>query len=279
MLDWLPENVSAFGEGIDHLFSLIYYISVAIFVLVNAIYLLFIIKYRRKRKGEKAYHFHGSNVLEFSWTALPFALFLFLAFYSDGIWEDIKYASKKPNPDLTVEVMGQTYMWHFRYPGSDGVFGRREAALMSTTNPFGIDPADPAGKDDFTSINSMHIPVNKTVVVKLSSMDVIHSFFLPNMRVKQDAVPGQWVDVWFDSRKTGEYEIACAELCGSGHYLMRAVLNVQSQKEFDTWMDEQYAGVLASAAAPAATDAASPASATPATAAPAPASTEVTKTP
>lgn len=252
MLDWLPENVSVFGEGVDHLFSLIYYISVAIFVVVNAVYIAFIIRYRRKRKGDRAYHYHGNNLLEFSWTALPFALFLFLAFYSDGIWEDIKYADKTPNPDLVVEVMGQTYLWHFRYPGSDGIFGRRDSKFMSTTNPFGIDPEDPNGKDDLVSINTMNVPVNKTVLVHLSSMDVIHSFFLPNMRVKQDAVPGQWVDVWFNSIKTGKYEIACAELCGSGHYLMRAVLNVQPQAEFDRWADEQYGGVLASLQASAA---------------------------
>ncbi|MCB2206079.1 cytochrome c oxidase subunit II [bacterium] len=246
MLDWLPENVSIFGEGVDHLFSIIYYISIAIFLIVNVIYITFIIRYRRKRKGEKAHYYHGNNLLEFSWTALPFVLFLFLAFYSDGIWEDIKYSSKTPNADVVVEVMGQTYMWHFRYPGSDGLFGRRDQKFISSTNPFGIDPDDPNGKDDYTTINSMMIPVNKTVLVRLSSMDVIHSFFLPNMRVKQDAVPGQWVDVWFNSRKTGEYEIACAELCGSGHYLMRATLDVTSQEEYDTWIDEQYTNVLAS---------------------------------
>ncbi len=246
MLDWLPENVSVFGDGVDHLFSLIYYISLAIFVLVNAVYIVFIIRYRRKRKGGKAHYYHGNNLLELTWTALPFGLFLFLAFYSDGIWEDIKYSSKAPNPDLVVEVLGQTYMWHFRYPGSDGVFGRTDRALITTVNPFGIDPQDPNGKDDFMSINNMHIPVNKTILVRLSSVDVLHSFFLPNMRIKQDAIPGQMVDVWFNSRKTGMYEIACAELCGSGHYMMRGELLVQSQHEFDTWIDEQYGNVLAS---------------------------------
>ncbi|MBR9978149.1 MAG: cytochrome c oxidase subunit II [Bacteroidetes bacterium] len=249
MLDWLPENVSTFGEGVDHLFHVIYYISVAIFILVNVIYVAFIIRYRRKRKGDKAYHYHGYNLLEVSWTALPLALFLFLALYSDRVWQDIRYSEKTPNPDLVVEVMGQQYLWHFRYPGSDGVFGRKHIRFISTTNPFGIDPDDPAGRDDLLTVNSMHIPVNKTVLVRLSSMDVIHSFFLPNMRVKQDAVPGQWIDVWFNSVKTGEYEIACAELCGSGHYLMRAVLDVHSQNEFDQWIDEQHENVRASIAA------------------------------
>ena len=245
MLDWLPENISTFGEGVDHLFAIIYYITVGIFVLVNAVYIVFIIRYRRRKKSDRAYHHHGNNMLEFAWTALPFALFLFLAFYSDIIWRDIRYASHTPNPDLVVEVMGQTFMWHFRYPGSDGIFGHREQQYISPTNPFGIDAADPNGRDDMVTINRLTIPVNKTVLVKLSSMDVIHSFFLPNMRVKQDAIPGQWVNVWFNGSKTGEYEIACAELCGSGHYLMRGVLELMPQSAYDAWIDGEYTRMAA----------------------------------
>ena len=254
MLDWLPENVSTFGQGVDSLFYVVYYLTVAIFLLVFTIYVIFIVKYRKKKSGEKAYHYHGNNVLEFTWTALPFALFAFLAFYSDVVWRDIKYPSHTPNPDYTIEVMAQTYMWHLRYPGSDGIFGHREMKYISPTNPFGIDPNDPNGKDDFVSVNQMHIPINKTILVKLSSMDVIHSFFLPNMRMKQDAVPGQWVNLWFNSIKTGEFEIACAELCGSGHFQMRGVLTAQSQTDFHAWIDQQYQNVNAGLAQAAAHD-------------------------
>lgn len=248
MLDWLPENISTFGEGIDYLFYLIYYITVAIFVLVYAVYITFVIRYRRRKKTARAYHYHGNNLLEFTWTALPFVLFAFLALYSDIIWREVKYESHKPNPDMEIEVMGQTFMWHFRYPGSDGIFGRKDQMLISTTNPFGLDPSDPNGKDDLIMLNQMHIPINKTVLVRGSSMDVIHSFFVPNMRVKQDFVPGGWYSTWFNARKTGAYEIACAELCGRGHYLMRATLTVHSQEEFDTWIDQQYENVKAAAA-------------------------------
>jgi len=254
MLDWLPENISTFGNGVDHLFGLIYYISVAIFGLVISVYIVFIIRYRRKKKSDRAYYHHGNNLVELVWTALPFALFLFLAFYSDGIWVDIKYPSHTPNPDVTIEIMGQTYMWHVRYPGSDGIFGHSERKFISAINPFGIDPADENGKDDFVTINQVHLPINKNVLVKLSSMDVIHSLFLPNMRIKQDAVPGQRVDVWFNGAKTGEYEIACAELCGSGHYLMRGVVTFHSQGGFDSWLDEQYARVNAGMAPTSKTD-------------------------
>ncbi|MAT38082.1 MAG: cytochrome c oxidase subunit II [Ectothiorhodospiraceae bacterium] len=250
MLTWLPENVSTFGEGIDEAFAFIYWVSVGIFFLINIIYITFIIKYRRRKRSERAYYTHGNNLLEFAWTALPFVLFAGIGIYSDQIWRDIKYAELQPNPDVTVEVMGQQYMWHFRYAGSDGVFGHREMKFISSTNPFGIDPSDPNGKDDVTLINQMNVPINKHIQVKLSSMDVIHSYFLPNMRIKQDAVPGTWVDVWFNVDKTGTYEIACAELCGDGHYLMRAELNAQSQEEYDTWINQQYEMKLASLADP-----------------------------
>lgn len=240
MLNWLPENVSSLGQGVDHLFELTYILCVVIFLLVNAFYLYFIIRYRRKKRGERAHHSHGSNVLELAWTALPLALFAFLAFYSDVVWREIKYPSHAPKADFTVEVVGQTYMWHVRYPGSDGIFGHREREFMSPTNPFGIDYADPNGRDDVVAINQIHLPYNKNIRVRLSSMDVIHSFFLPNMRIKQDAVPGQWVDVWFNSTRPGKFELACAELCGSGHYLMRGEVTMHGQAEFDAWIDTQY---------------------------------------
>lgn len=240
MLDWLPENISTFGEGIDHIFYLIYYITLAMFIVINAVYLTFIFKYRRKKKSEKAHYTHGSSIVEFTWTLIPFAIFVFIGFYSDGFWEDVKYPDKEPNPDVTVEVIGQQYMWHMRYPGPDGIFGHREAKYISPVNPFGIDTNDVNGKDDYTVINQLHLPINKNILVKLSSIDVIHSFFLPHLRVKQDAVPGQWVDVWFDGRKTGEYEIACAELCGSGHYQMRGVLTFHSQTDYDDWLNKAY---------------------------------------
>ncbi len=258
MLDWFPENISNLGDGVDHLFYVIYYLTVAIFFLVNAVYIWFIIQYRRKKKRERAHYYHGNNVLELTWTALPLALFVFLGFYSDGVWQRLKYAEHTPNPDFTVEVMGQTYMWHFRYPGSDGVFGHREQRFISATNPFGIDPSDANGRDDYTTINQLHLPINKNVLIRMSSMDVIHSFFVPNMRIKQDALPGQWVNVWFDGRKTGTYEIACAELCGSGHYLMRAELTLHGQQDFDTWIDEQYKAIAAARATTAQTPAAVP---------------------
>ncbi len=238
MLDYLPEVVSTVGIAHDHLFVLVYYITAIIFVLVNVLMVYFLIKYRR-REGRKAYHFHGSMPVEFTWTLLPTLLFAGLGFYSDDLWADMKYQNRVPKPDIEIDVLGQTFLWHFRYPGADGVLGKKDFKFRTATNLFGMDPSDPYGKDDFITTTHFNLPVNKTVVVHLSSVDVLHSFFLPHFRVKQDAVPGMWINVPFDGLKTGVYELVCAELCGSGHYSMRGVLHMQSQTDFDKWMNEQ----------------------------------------
>lgn len=257
MLEYLPEVVSTIGIAHDHLFTLVYYITAAIFVLVNVLLVYFIIKYRH-REGRKAYHFHGSMPVEFTWTLLPTLLFAALGFYSDDLWTDIKYQNRTPKADVEIDVLGQTFMWHFRYPGADGVLGKRSAKFMAVDNVFGVDPSDPFGKDDIIMTNKFKLPINKTIVVHLSSVDVIHSFFLPHFRVKQDAVPGMWINVWFDGLKTGMYELACAELCGAGHYNMRGELTMLSARDYDAWMNEQIKNKLASmqpADAPAAAEA------------------------
>ena len=108
--------------------------------------------------------------------------------------------------------------------------------MMGPGNPLGLDPSDSAAKDDIVAINQLHVPVGKPVIVHLNSKDVIHSFFLPVMRVKQDVIPGQTVSVWFEAAKTGKFEIACAQLCGLGHYRMRGFFMIDTPEQFSTWM-------------------------------------------
>ena len=244
MLEYFPENVSSIGIEHDALFAIIYYLCVGIFFLVNITLVYFLIKYRRRR-GRKAYYFHGNNLVEFTWTLLPTLLFAGLGFYSDDLWTRMKYQDAVPVADVEVEVLGQQYLWHYRYPGPDGVFGRSIPSLRSSDNVFAIDPEDPAGKDDLTMSNVFYLPINKTIVVHLSSVDVLHSFFLPNFRIKQDAVPGLKIDVWFDCFKAGDYELACAELCGSGHYSMRGELRMLSEEAYNEWLQGKYNAILA----------------------------------
>jgi len=227
---------------------MIYYASVAIFFITYGILIAFIILYRHQ-EGRRAYHYHGNNLMEFTWTLLPTFLFAGIGLWSDDAWTKSKSAYRVPNPDVTIDVLGYQsgFGWQFRYPGPDGVFGKKDRNQISSANPFGIDSNDMHGKDDLVIISpggarpvEAHLPINKNVLVNLSSNDVLHSFFLPNFRVKQDAVPGQWIKVWFNGTKAGRYEIACAELCGSGHYNMRGLLIMDSQQDYDAWLDQQY---------------------------------------
>jgi cytochrome c oxidase subunit 2 len=155
------------------------------------------------------------------------------------VWAE--YFGAAPSADaITIEVTAQQFMWNVRYPGADGVFGRTRAALIDeATNPLGVDATDPAGTDDVITVNEITVPVNRVIRVQLHAKDVIHSFFLPNFRVKQDAVPGMTPEVMFVPTRKGQYELACAELCGLAHYRMRGFFNVVSQSEFDGWLREK----------------------------------------
>ena len=134
-------------------------------------------------------------------------------------------------------MVAEQFAWNIHYPGADGVFGTTRLDLVDAEfNPLGLDRDDPYAVDDITTINQLHIPVNKPVLIQLSSKDVIHSFALPVMRVKQDAVPGMEIPVWFVPIKIGNWEIACAQLCGLGHYRMRGFLTVESAEDYEAWL-------------------------------------------
>jgi len=155
------------------------------------------------------------------------------------VWAGIYFADAPANATI-IQVTGEQFAWNFQYAGPDQQFGRVDTKLITQTNTIGIDRTDPIGKDDIVSIGQMHVPVGKPVRVRLRSKDVIHSFFLPNFRVKQDAVPGMGIEVWFTPTIPGEYEIACAELCGLGHYRMKAALTVDaSEEKFNQWLQEK----------------------------------------
>lgn len=250
MLAWFPENISTFGAELDNLFAIIYYISVAIFFITFGILGYFLIKYRYN-PDRKGYNYHGNNLVELTWTILPTFLFAAIGLYSDSAWESTKYSSKIPTVEVEILTLGRQFGWTFLYPGADAKFGRNAytdrtaRSLMSSTNPFGIDSTDPNGMDDFTTENQFTVPVNSNIVVRGSSIDVLHSFFLPHARVKQDVVPGTWMNIWFNLFKTGQYELACAELCGGGHYSMRAEYQVVSKADYDKWLDKKNAEVIA----------------------------------
>jgi cytochrome c oxidase subunit 2 len=238
---WLPHLASRHGAGID---SMLHYLLVTVGVLFLTGYLvLAYFIWRGVGRRVIGPRFARPRV-EF---ALSAALGLGMAIVAEGgviaigmpVWRE--YFDATPPADATmIEVTAQQFMWNVRYPGPDGTFGRTEPRLIDdTANPIGIDPSDPAGKDDVLTLNEIAVPFGKMVRIRLRSKDVIHSFFLPNFRVKQDAVPGMSPEVVFFPTETGTFEIACAELCGLAHYRMRGFFKVLPPREFAEWMHQQ----------------------------------------
>ena len=231
---WLPENVSTYGAEIDWLFELIYYITGATFVLVAVAMITFLIMYRA-RPGRKARYTHGNTSLEIVWTVVPALILIVLTFLSVPAWSRIKMHI--PDSDVQIRITAKQFNWEVTYPGPDGTF----------------DTAD-----DRTFDNEIHFPVGKPIVIHLRSKDVIHSFFLPQFRLKQDAVPGMTIDVWLQATRTGTFEIACAELCGFGHATMRGQLTVHEPGEYRAWLQEAQTAAAAQAGAGAVLPAAKP---------------------
>ncbi len=211
----LPEQASTYAHEIDGMFHLIMWITGIIFVIVEALLFYFLWKYRH-REGRRAHYTHGNNRLEVVWTIIPALICVLLALMSRGLWTKIK--ERMPQDALQVEITGEQFAWNFKYAGADGTIGT---------------------PDDVITLNQLHFPVGKPVVATLLSKDVIHSFYLPEFRVKQDAVPGLKTRIWFEGNRVGSWDIACAELCGLGHYRMKGQVTVDTTEDFQKWMEEQ----------------------------------------
>ncbi|MGH7466862.1 MAG: cytochrome c oxidase subunit II [Longimicrobiales bacterium] len=218
-----PENISTFGGDIDFMFWVITILTGVVFVAVEVALIVFLIKYRH-REGRKAFFTHGNQRLEVIWTVATAVVVLVLGAWSWPLWLRVKDPSRFPPADLVIGIRVKQFEWNITYPGADGRLG---------------------SPDDFVKRNQLHIPVNATVRATLESEDVIHSFYLPNFRLKQDAVPGMRIPVWFEATKTGGYEIACAELCGLGHYRMKGSVTVHTAEEFTAWSAQQAATAAA----------------------------------
>lgn len=246
-LYWAPENVTVGGRQIDTLLNVIFWLTFAVFVITQAVYIFYLVKYRR-RPGVKAHYSHGNNFLEIIWTSIPTVIFLALAIVSNRVWFDIH--ANPPADALKVNISGYQFGWDMRYPGADGKLGAIEVKNITLENKFGLAETDMAAADDFTSMELV-IPVNRPVHIYLNARDVIHSFYVPQFRLYQDAVPGRTITwVWFEVTKPGKYELACSQLCGTGHYNMKAPIRAVSQEEFDKWYAEKSKAALEAKAGP-----------------------------
>ncbi len=233
-LYWAPPNVTVGGEEIDKILNFIFWLTLFVFVATQVVYITYLVKYRR-RPGVKAHYSHGNNKLEIIWTTIPVLIFLGLAIYSNRVWKDL---FRNPPPDaLQVNISSYQFGWDFRYPGADGKLGEVDVKAITPENKFGVKSDDPAAADDFTA-TELVFPAKKPVHIILNARDVIHSFYVPSFRLYQDAVPGRTISwVWFEVTRPINLELACSQLCGSGHYNMKAPIRVLSQEDYDKWYD------------------------------------------
>lgn len=235
---WLPAGASAAAAGIDHHFATTYLLMGVVFVAAQVSLGFLAWRYRERASSPPARYVHGNNLLETVWTVLTAVLFIGLNLMSSSIWASERFRPAQPGA-VQVEVTGMQFAWYFRYPGPDGKFGATKPELIDPSaggeSAIGLDPADAASKDDVVT-GTMVVPVNREVELILRAHDVIHSFFIPNMRFKQDAVPGLAIHMHFTPITVGDYEITCAELCGLGHYKMHGMVRVVSQQEYDKWL-------------------------------------------
>ncbi len=221
---------------LDNLYYIILGITGAAFILYQIALGYVIWRYRADRPGAESSHWHESHRLEMFWMLGTAVILVPVVLTGLIYWQRVK--DPAPEDAVTVMAVGAQFQWDFHYPGADGAFGRFDPELYSIENQIGLDRSDPAAADDWVLTNQLVLPVDRPARILLRSKDVQHAFFLPNFRVKQDLVPGMTTEAWFTPVKTGNYEVACAELCGLGHYRMRAFLEVMESSDYEAWLAE-----------------------------------------
>lgn len=239
-----PPNVSTYGAEIDHLIVIVHWFMAILFVGWGLFLLYCLVRFRQRPGHQASYESSKSKfpkLVEIG--VVVFEIFLLVGL-SFPIWSKYKNEFPPENESLKIRIVAQQFVWNIHYPGQDGRFGRADPKLVSDSNPLGIDPDDSSGRDDIITVNQLHFPVGKPVIAHLTSKDVIHSLGIPVLRVKQDAIPGMEIPVWWQATKPGQFEIGCAQLCGVGHTIMKGYLTIDTPEQYAAWMAEQEAALL-----------------------------------
>jgi cytochrome c oxidase subunit 2 len=264
----LPEGASAHALQLDNLTAIVHWFMAVLFVGWGVFFVYTLFRFRKGRNPVASYEGAKGHFSTYGEAGVVLIEVILLVAFAVPIW-----ATRVDNPQdvpdaVKVRVVSEQFAWNVHYPGADGVFGRTDSKLITAgMNPLGLDPADAAGKDDVVTINQLHLPVNRQIFIELSSKDVIHSLFLPQMRVKQDAIPGQTIPIWFEPTKVTPpenslpgcavtktcWEIACAQLCGLTHYRMRGFYQIHDAAGYEQWLSENAPKVAALPSPPAPT--------------------------
>jgi len=247
-----PAAASEHAGRIDTMIDAVHILMLVLFIVWGAFFVYTLMRFRAGRNPKADYVGVKSKASTVGEVLVAIAEGILLLLFSIPMWAERVDEVPSESASTVVRVVAQQFAWNVWYPGADGVFGAADITLVDeATNPIGLDRSDEAGADDIWTVNQLHLPVDKPAIIHLSSKDVIHSFNLPNMRIKQDAIPGLSIPVWFVPTKTTTqireetgnpdyvYEIACAQLCGNSHYSMRGFLTVHTEEAFQAWLDEE----------------------------------------
>jgi cytochrome c oxidase subunit 2 len=241
MEKWLgmPIQASTHAAQIDQMTVLVHWLMLVLFVGWGAFFIFVLFRFRQGAHPRADYAGAKGKFAKSTEIAVAVIEVVLLVGYAIPAWALRVKAFPSASEAVVVRLVGEQFAWNVHYPGPDGRFGRTDIKLVSADNPLGLDRRDPDAKDDITTINQMNLPVDRPILVQLSSKDVIHSLGLIEMRVKQDAIPGMSIPVWFIPNRIGEYEIACSQLCGLGHFRMRGFITIQSAADYKKWYDDQ----------------------------------------
>lgn len=253
----LPAAASAHAAGIDNMMAIIHGLMLVLFLGWGIYFLYVLFRFRQSRNPKASYTGTKTHISSYVEGGVAVAEAVLLLAFSMPLWSQRVEEFPDPEDSVVVRVVAEQFAWNVHYPGADGVFGRvAPERVDAETNPLGLDRSDPHAEDDITTVGQLHLPVNKPAIIHLSSKDVIHSFTLTEMRVKQDAIPGVDIPLWFIPTLTTEqiraeigdedfnYEIACAQLCGIGHYNMRGFMTIHEEQSFEAWLVEQAEAVV-----------------------------------
>lgn len=248
----LPELASAHGGEIDSLIGYVHWLMFALFFAWGAFFLYLLVRFRQKRNPRADYYGLRTHATSYAEIGIAVAEAILLIGFSIPLWSARVDALPPEDEAVVARVIAEQFAWNVHYPGPDGLFGTTRVELVDPqTNPIGLDQADPASADDVVTLNQLHLPVGRPAILHLSAKDVIHSLGVPEMRIKQDAMPGLTIPVWFTptlttaelrqqtGRPDAQYELVCNQLCGIGHYRMKGYLTVETEEEFQAWLASQ----------------------------------------
>jgi cytochrome c oxidase subunit 2 len=235
----LPVAASTHAGEIDEMIVLVHWLMAVLFVGWGLFFVYVLFRFRKSANPKASYAGAKGKISKGLEIGVAIVEVILLVFYAIPAWAKRVKALPSENEAVVVRVVAHQFAWEIQYAGPDGKFGRTDPNMVTSDNLIGLDRRDPDAKDDIVTSNQLNLPVDRPVLVHLSSQDVIHSFGLYEMRIKQDAIPGMSIPVWFIPNRVGQYEIACSQLCGLGHFRMRGFVTIQSAADYQKWFDDQ----------------------------------------